>query len=85
MAYLILMATFASLAVIQAASDPLSAGLEWRWVVPLGVAVVFFVLALGVDVLTPHKKIATVLGVLLGVLAGMLATLAIGFVIDLLL
>ncbi|MDX2130868.1 MAG: PIN/TRAM domain-containing protein [Planctomycetota bacterium] len=84
-AYLILMTTFAALAVIQAASDPLASNVTWRWWAPMLFAGVLFGLALAVDVLTPRKKIATVLGVLTGVIAGMLATLVIGFVIDLLL
>lgn len=84
-AFLILMTTFAALAVIQAASDPLSANVTWRWWVPVLFAAILFGLAIAVDVLTPTKKIATVLGVLTGVIAGMLATLVIGFVIDLLL
>ncbi|CAG1006162.1 putative PIN and TRAM-domain containing protein YacL [Phycisphaerales bacterium] len=84
-AYLILMATFASLAVIQAASDPLSSDVTWRWWAPVLFASFMFGLAIAVDLLTPRKKIATIMGVLVGVIAGMLATLAIGFVIDLLL
>lgn len=83
--YLILMATFTSLAVIQASSDPLLSDVSWRLWLPIAVASFLFVVSLIIDLLTPTKKIATIMGVLVGVIAGMLATLAIGFVIDLLL
>ncbi|GJQ29021.1 MAG: hypothetical protein HBSAPP03_09050 [Phycisphaerae bacterium] len=83
--YLILMATFTSLAVIQAAGDQQLADVPWRLWLPVAVAVFLFGVSILVDLLTPTKKIATIMGVLVGVIAGMLATLAIGFVIDLLL
>lgn len=55
-----------------------------RWYIPgiLGSLVIFGV-AILVDILTPNKKIATITSIVLGVIAGMIATLALGFVIDL--
>ncbi|MBI1190555.1 MAG: PIN/TRAM domain-containing protein [Tepidisphaera sp.] len=55
-----------------------------HWYIPgiLGSLVVFGI-ALLVDILTPNKKIATITSIVLGVIAGMIATLALGFVIDL--
>ncbi|MDI1290393.1 MAG: hypothetical protein PSX37_10650, partial [bacterium] len=54
------------------------------WPITLGTAIVFAVIVLLVDYLTPNKKLATLFSVFVGLLAAMLATIAIGFIIDLL-
>jgi uncharacterized protein YacL len=56
-------------------------GMNW-WVVLSG-AIVFSSLVLAIDVFTPRKKIATISGVLFGLLVGLAATVALGFIIDL--
>jgi uncharacterized protein YacL len=82
--FLILIVTFTMLAFLQRMNDPLSEGLAVRWWLPLVVAFMLFGAALAADILTPNKKISTILGVMVGVIAGLLATLALGFLIDLL-
>jgi uncharacterized protein YacL len=49
----------------------------------LGAAVAFFILVVLVDLMTPDKKIAAISGVFLGMVTGILATIALAFVIDL--
>ncbi len=81
--FLILIVTFTLLAVLRGGGDPRSVELAINWWQPLIAALVLFGLAIGVDLITPKKKISTISGVLVGVLAGMLATLALGWIIDL--
>ena len=54
------------------------------WPVTLAIAVVVAGSVAAVDLLTPTRKITTIVSVLVGLSAAMLATAAIGFVIDLL-
>ncbi len=54
-----------------------------NWVAVVIGALVFAALVLAIDVFTPRKKIATISGVLFGLLMGLAATVAMGFVIDL--
>jgi uncharacterized protein YacL len=82
-AFFILIVTFTTLAFLQHQEDPFRSGLAQQWWLPIAVAAVLFVLALSIDMLTPNKKISTIVGVLVGVLAGLIATLALGFIIDL--
>lgn len=89
-AFLVLMVTFSLLAALQQQqSDKPFFGSGTRWWVPmlisLVVAVFLFGSAIAIDLATPKKKIATITGVILGIVAGVLATVAIGFIIDLLL
>jgi uncharacterized protein YacL len=54
-----------------------------NWYTVLGGAIVFFLVVVAVDVAMPNKRIAAVSGVFLGTLTGILATVALSFVIDL--
>lgn len=54
------------------------------WYVTLFVSLVLGAGVIALDALTPRKKISTIGGILLGLMAGMLATLAVSFIIDLL-
>lgn len=84
-AFFTLMVTFTMLAVLRARADPdaqMLAAQYWAYVLT---AVLLFAVVLAVDLLTPNKKISTLLGVMVGVLAGLLASLAFGLVIDLVL
>lgn len=89
-AFLVLMVTFSLLAALQQQqSDKPFFDSGTRWWVPmlisLVVAVFLFGSAIAIDLATPKKKISTITGVILGIVAGVLATVAIGFIIDLLL
>jgi uncharacterized protein YacL len=81
--FFILIVTFTTLAFLQHQDDPFRSGLAQQWWLPIFAAVVLFAVALAVDLITPNKKISTIIGVLVGVLAGLIATLALGFIIDL--
>lgn len=81
--FFILIGTFTMLAFFRITEAPNTEGLAVRWWIPLVAALLLYGGAVAIDLLTPNKKIATITGVLVGVIAGMLATLALGFVIDL--
>ena len=55
-----------------------------HWGLTLSLAVVIAVVVIAIDLLTPTKKISTIVSVIVGLIAAMLVTAAIGFVIDLL-
>ncbi len=86
---LVLMLTVALLLILQQPGQSnfgqASVGLAINYWVPILIAVVFFALVLAVDIFTPNKKIAAISGVFLGGLTGILATIALGFIIDLVL
>jgi uncharacterized protein YacL len=83
-AFFVLIVTFTTLSFIQHQDNTARPGdFAQQWWLPLFAAVVLFAVALAIDMLTPNKKISTIVGVLVGVLAGLIATLAIGFIIDL--
>lgn len=84
-AFFTLMVTFTLLAVLRARADPETQELAAQYSVYVATAVLFFGAALAVDLLTPNKKVSTLLGLMVGVLAGLLASLAFGLVIDLVL
>ena len=80
MAFFILILTVALLNAAQATA-PLDLSI---WVVLAG-AIILFSLGVGVDILTPNKKVSSISGVFLGILAGLVAALAMSLVVDLLL
>lgn len=86
-AFFILLITFAALAILRSGVGGTAAqesvALQWGWYVLSALVLAGF--AIGVDVLTPHKRVSTVLAILVGVIAGLLATLALGFIVDLVL
>ncbi|HLO41369.1 MAG TPA: hypothetical protein VK176_10130 [Phycisphaerales bacterium] len=53
-----------------------------HWYLPITVAVIMAALFIAIDLLTPSKKIATLVSVSVGLLVGVTATIACGFVID---
>lgn len=82
----LLMVSVALLLVLQqqgVASDKVGYGLAINYWVPLSIAVAFFIAVLAIDVLTPNKRISAISGVFLGTLTGILATVALSFLIDL--
>lgn len=83
--FAVLVLTFTLLAVFRAISEggQGNAGARLWWIPVIGAAVLVTVVV-GVDRLTPVKKISTITAVLVGILLGLLATLAVGSVIDLL-
>ncbi|GJM19541.1 MAG: PIN/TRAM domain-containing protein [Phycisphaeraceae bacterium] len=54
------------------------------WPLTLFLAMSIAAIAVAIDLLTPTKKISTIVSVMVGLMAAMLATAAVGFVIDLL-
>jgi uncharacterized protein YacL len=54
---------------------------EWWWLVALGVAA-FFVVIVGVDILTPNRKLSAITAILFGCFAGLITTALLGLIID---
>lgn len=84
-AFVILTVTIATLAFIRQIDPKVAIEQRGNWWVPLIAAALLFSLGLGIDLVTPRKKISTLSGVFFGVLVGMVATFALGFVLDLVL
>ncbi len=68
---------------ISLKDDSLDISIATNWVIPVAVALVLSGVFLGIDLLTPRKKIATITGVVFGLLAGLVATVVLSSVIDL--
>ncbi|MEN0019627.1 MAG: TRAM domain-containing protein [Planctomycetota bacterium] len=80
-----LILTVTLLNIIKPSSQPGSASavLVENWPLLLGSAVVLAAAFLAIDLLTPRKKIATLVGIVIGLIAGLVVTVAFSFVIDL--
>ncbi len=81
-AFVILFAVITGLSLIGAGLAEDRAPLYWPYT--LAISIVVFGIIVAADLLTPSKKISTIVSLVLGLLAAMLATAAIGFVFDLL-
>jgi uncharacterized protein YacL len=84
-AFLVLMVTLTVLAVIRQLDLKLAESERRLAYVPLLAGAVLLLIGLGIDLLTPRKKIQTITGSIIGILAGLLAAATLGFVVDLLL
>jgi uncharacterized protein YacL len=73
-----------TVSILSAANITLP-GFTHLWWLPVVVALVLAGATLSIDLATPNKKISAIAGIFLGVLAGMLGTLAISYLMDLLL
>lgn len=86
LSFFVLMLTFSFLALLQVReTNSITQSLAITWWVPVLFAIALFVIALAIDIATPKKKLSTIAGVFFGVLGGMVATIALGFLVDLLL
>lgn len=86
LSFFVLTLTFSFLAVLQIReTNQVTQSLAITWWVPVLFSIALFVIALAIDLATPKKKLSTIAGVFFGVLGGMVATIAIGFLVDLLL
>lgn len=86
LSFFVLTLTFSFLALLQIReANQITQSLAITWWVPVLFAIALFVIALAIDIATPKKKLSTIAGVFFGVLGGMVATIAIGFLVDLLL
>jgi len=85
--YILLMATAVMLAILRGgAGNPADKTIEWFvqwWWIPLLVALTLGSGAISLDALTPRKKLSGITGIFFGLIAGLLATVALSFVIDL--
>lgn len=84
-AFFVLMVTLTALAVIRQLDLKLPEEERRLAFVPLAAGIVFLLIGMGIDLLTPRKKIQTITGSIIGILAGLLAAATLGFVVDLLL
>jgi uncharacterized protein YacL len=64
-------------------ADELSVGVGIRWWAPVVVSLVLAGIFLTIDILTPHKKISIISGVVIGLVAGLVAAWVLGIIIDL--
>lgn len=86
LSFFVLMLTFSFLALLQVReTNSITQSLAITWWVPVLFALSLFVIAIAIDIATPKKKLSTIAGVFFGVLGGMVATIAIGFLVDLVL
>lgn len=86
LSFFVLTLTFSFLALLQVReTNQMTQSLAITWWVPVLFALALFVIALAIDIATPKKKLSTIAGVFFGVLGGMVATIALGFLVDLLL
>ena len=86
-AFLVLMVTVTLLAIIDVDANAAETGrdlLVFGWPITVSIALVLAAGVLAADVLSPAKKISTLVSIGVGLLAAMLATVAFGFVLDLL-
>ncbi|MCC6428530.1 MAG: PIN/TRAM domain-containing protein [Phycisphaerales bacterium] len=63
-------------------TDPSDLFLARYWYLPMGVAAVMALLAIAVDLLTPSKKISTLVSVSVGLLIGVATTIVVSLLID---
>jgi uncharacterized protein YacL len=84
--FVILLVTVTLLNVLRIGpgSGAMDIKLAIGWYIPLSAAITLAAIVIATDLLTPTKKISTLVGVMIGLLVAMLATVALGFVIDLL-
>ncbi|MEM1422854.1 MAG: TRAM domain-containing protein [Planctomycetota bacterium] len=82
---IILMAVFGALGLVDNASDQGDTIrlVDFWWVGLIAVGLYFFVVV-GIDHLTPRRKLSTISGILFGTFAGIIATLLVSGIIDLL-
>ncbi|MEZ6317264.1 MAG: hypothetical protein R3B49_00730 [Phycisphaerales bacterium] len=80
--FVILFATVTGLSLFGGGLAGQDAPLYWKLTLTVAFAVAGVVVA--IDLMTPTKKISTIVSVIVGLIAAMLATVAIGFIIDLL-
>lgn len=87
--FLILLVTVVMLSLLRggsgSADDETTHIFVQYWWVPLLVALFLGSAAITVDALTPHKKLSGMTGALFGLIAGLLATVALSWIIELLL
>lgn len=87
--FLIMLVTVVMLSLLRGGSgssdDETTATFVQYWWLPLLVALFLGSAAITVDALTPHKKLSGMTGALFGLIAGLLATVAISWILELLL
>ncbi len=87
--FLILLVTVVMLSLLRggsgSADDETTHIFVQYWWIPLLVALFLGSAAITVDALTPHKKLSGMTGALFGLIAGLLATVALSWIIELLL
>jgi len=79
---LFLSVTFLSILVVKPSSDPSEISRAISWQVTIGTAALMAARVVGVDYFTPRKRVSTLFAVFVGLLAAILATIALGFIID---
>jgi len=68
--------------VTESTETRLGVKLEDRWWLAVGLVVLFFAAVVGIDILTPRRKLSTISAILFGSFAGIIATAILGIIID---
>lgn len=68
--------------VTDSAENSLGVRLEERWWVAVILVVLFFAAVVGIDILTPRRKLSTISAILFGSFAGIIATAILGIILD---
>ena len=81
---IILMAVFGALGLVDTGTPSADLDFVTYWWVGLIAVGIYFLIVVGIDHLTPRRKLSTISGILFGTFAGIIATLILSGVIDLL-
>jgi uncharacterized protein YacL len=68
--------------VTESTENRLGVALEERWWLAVGLVILFFAAVVGIDILTPRRKLSTISAILFGSFAGIIATAILGIIID---
>jgi len=80
---IILLFVVTALSIVTESTDnSLGIKLEDRWWVAVICVVLFFAAVVGIDILTPRRKLSTISAILFGSFAGIIATAILGIIID---
>lgn len=77
-----LLAIVVSLGIVDDSNQTAGTGFVERWWIPVGVAIVFGVIVIAVDVLSPKRKLSTISSILFGILTGVLLAFLVGVVLE---
>ena len=80
---IVLVSVVVALAIVtESAESPSGVSLQKHWWVLVGGVLIFSLLVIAVDVVTPKRKLATISAMLFGCIAGLILSLLLGIIID---
>ncbi|MCA9300284.1 MAG: hypothetical protein KDA28_14535 [Phycisphaerales bacterium] len=81
-AFLVLSVVVLALGIVTGSTNTTGLTIARYWWLALCITLIFFVVVVAVDLLTPRRKLSAISALLFGTFAGLLATLVLSFVID---